>query len=55
MRRSRITDCRAGIHQPDRSTARGDDGIQRSSCRGCGCALMRTGATRIWFLSSLIG
>ncbi len=55
VRRSRMIDCRAGIHQPYGRIARIGEGIQRASCRGCGCALMRTGATRMWFLSGLIG
>lgn len=53
-RRSQSIACTAGNHQPH--CIEGDDnGVQRAVCRSCGCALVRTAATRRWYISAMLG
>lgn len=42
-------------HRPRRSTIRQDGDLKRAICTTCGCALVRTQATRLWFHSGPLG
>jgi len=53
-RRRKRSDCRNGIHRPNPITRTRDGEVLRSVCRDCGCHLVRTAATRRWFLSGLL-
>ena len=48
-------DCANGRHRARGTLAAQDGDILRSTCRSCGCALVRTGATRIWIRSGELG
>lgn len=48
-------DCDNGRHRARGTLAEAGDDILRSTCRGCGCALVRTRATRIWIRSGEMG
>ena len=49
------TDCANGRHHA-RGTLAGQSGdVLRSTCRSCGCALVRTRATRTWIRSGELG
>jgi hypothetical protein len=56
MPTSRTIDCAVGRHQP-RSRHRDIVGqvIQRSACRCCGAALMKSAISRRWIVSGLLG
>ena len=43
--------CRNGRHRPRRVPVGGSAGELRTTCRDCGCVLVRTLATRRWFYS----
>lgn len=43
--------CAKGRHRPRRVPLRGDGATTRTTCRDCGCLLVRTLATRRWFYS----
>lgn len=55
IKEDRIADCTTGSHRPDGNIDRDVTGIQRSHCRACGCALMRTAAMPRWYFSGLLG
>lgn len=48
-------DCLAGRHRPRRVRAAADGQPARTTCRDCGCALVRTAASRRWFYSGTLG
>jgi hypothetical protein len=54
MRANQRDECRKGVHRPKPASKRRDGDLQRSVCRGCGCTLVRTQATRRWFLSGVL-
>lgn len=54
-KRSPLTACVSGTHKPRSPIERDRSGVERTHCRVCGCALMRTAATRRWYFSGLIG
>lgn len=43
--------CEAGRHRPRRIAVRGASAALRTTCRDCGCTLVRTLASRAWFYS----
>lgn len=43
--------CAAGRHRPRRVPIGVEGGELRTTCRDCGCVLVRTLATRRWFYS----
>ena len=43
--------CANGRHRPKRVPIGGGQGDLRTTCRDCGCSLVRTLATRQWFYS----
>jgi hypothetical protein len=45
------TICHNGQHRPKRVPVRDGGGEIRTTCRDCGCVLVRTQATRRWFYS----
>lgn len=53
-RKLQTKSCATGVHQPCRIESN-DSGMQRASCRLCGCALVRTAASRGWYFSGLLG
>jgi hypothetical protein len=48
-------DCQNGRHRARTTLAQAGQDILRSTCRSCGCALVRTRATRIWIRSGEMG
>ncbi len=48
-------DCRNGRHRARGTLSAQAGDVLRSTCRGCGCALVRTRATRIWIRSGELG
>lgn len=48
-------ECLAGNHRARRVRIRLDGGALRTTCRDCGCDLVRTQATRRWFYSGALG
>ena len=48
-------DCANGRHHARGTLADQAGDIFRSTCRSCGCALVRTRATRIWIRSGELG
>ena len=48
-------DCAAGLHRPKRVRLQFEGGKVRSTCRDCGCDLVRTQATRSWYYSGPLG
>ena len=53
-RKLQTKSCATGVHRPCRIESN-DSGIQKASCRLCGCALVRTAASRCWYFSGLLG
>ncbi len=53
---SRSSDCAVGRHSP-RSRYRDVKGepIQRSACRCCGAAIVKSAVTRRWIVSGMLG
>lgn len=49
------TDCASGRHRPRGTLAAQQDDVIRSTCRDCGCQLVRTRVTRIWIRSGQLG
>lgn len=47
--------CLDERHVPSRSSIRHDGDVRRARCRGCGCTLVRTLATRAWYRSGALG
>lgn len=47
--------CAAGHHRARRVRLVFVDGKLHSTCRDCGCALVRTQATRQWYYSGTLG
>ena len=47
--------CAAGRHRARRVRLVYDDGKIHSTCRDCGCELVRTQATRRWYFSGRLG
>lgn len=47
--------CAAGRHRARRVKLVFEDGAIRTTCRDCGCDLVRTQATRRWFYSGALG
>ncbi len=41
--------CASGRHRPKRVPIGASSGTIRTTCRDCGCEMMRTLATRRWF------
>lgn len=48
-------DCRNGRHRARATLARLSGDVFRSTCRNCGCDLVRTRATRVWIRSGEMG
>ncbi len=48
-------DCLAGRHRPRRVRAVADGPPARTTCRDCGCVLVRTAASRRWYYSGTLG
>lgn len=48
-------DCAAGRHHSAVPAIAGDGDVLRSTCVRCGCALLRTQASRRWILSGALG
>jgi hypothetical protein len=46
--------CAAGRHTPVHPGIAQDGAIRHDICRYCGCPIMRTQATRIWFRAGLL-
>lgn len=46
--------CAAGRHTPAHPAATRDGAIRHDVCRYCGRPIMRTQATRIWFLAGMM-
>jgi hypothetical protein len=46
--------CLIGRHRPKRVRVAADRPL-RTTCRDCGCTLVRTAATRSWYLSGALG
>ena len=46
--------CAAGRRTPSHPTDARDGAIRHDTCRYCGRPIMRTQATRIWFLAGVI-
>jgi hypothetical protein len=53
-RKPRTKPCATGVHRPCRIESN-ESGMQRASWRLCGCALVRTAASRCWYFSGLLG
>ena len=49
------TDCKNGHHRARATLARLTGDVVRSTCRCCGCDLVRTRATRVWIRSGQMG
>jgi len=47
--------CAAGHHRARRVRLVFENGKAHSTCRDCGCALVRTEATRRWYYSGTLG
>ncbi len=50
-----LPNCAAGHHRARRVRMVYEDGKIHSTCRDCGCALVRTQATRRWYYSGPLG
>ena len=48
-------DCANGRHRARGTIGAQRDDVLRSTCRSCGCQLVRTRATRIWIRSGVLG
>ena len=48
-------DCANGRHRARGPLAAQPHDVFRSTCRSCGCELVRTRATRIWIRSGQLG
>lgn len=48
-------DCANGRHRARDTLAEAGTDVLRSTCRGCGCALVRTHVSRIWIRSGELG
>jgi hypothetical protein len=53
QRITRREKCAAGRHTP-RLAIPGVEEVRRDTCRYCGQSIMRTQATRIWFLAAML-
>jgi hypothetical protein len=53
QRMSRSDRCKAGRHTPAASREDQED-VRRAVCRYCQRPIMRTQATRIWFLAAML-
>ncbi len=51
---TRAERCKAGRHTPVPARLREEEGVDRGICRYCRRPIMRTQATRIWFLSTVL-
>jgi hypothetical protein len=55
QRMTRAERCRIGKHTPTPPSTDGTDGeIRRGVCRYCRRPIMRTQATRTWFLATML-
>ena len=50
-----LPNCAEGHHRARRVRMVYNDGKIHSTCRDCGCALVRTQATRRWYYSGPLG
>jgi len=48
-------DCAEGRHRPRRIRVVSGEGTTHSTCRDCGCALVRTHPMRRWYYSGTMG
>ena len=48
-------DCAEGRHRPRRVRVTTDNGMAQSTCRDCGCTLMRSQPMRRWYYSGTLG
>lgn len=55
LKRQQLVRCENGVHRPHRGIVCEKTGVERAVCRICGVALVRTGATRHWYISGLLG
>ncbi|NIJ33097.1 hypothetical protein [Sphingomonas oligoaromativorans] len=53
-RMTRAERCRAGRHTPVPARRQPDGDVDRGVCRYCRRPIMRTQATRIWFLATML-
>jgi hypothetical protein len=53
-RLTRVERCRIGKHTPVPAGKEEDGGVLRGTCRYCRAPIMRTQATRIWFLATVL-
>ena len=48
-------DCAEGRHRPRRARVTNENGMAQSTCRVCGCTLMRSHPMRTWYYSGQLG
>ena len=53
-RLSRAERCKIGKHTPSPARKESDGDVHRGICRYCRSPIMRTQATRIWFLATVL-
>ena len=53
-RMTRMEKCQAGRHTPVPARRERDGDVDRGVCRYCRRSIMRTQATRIWFLTAVL-
>ena len=53
-RMTRVERCRAGRHTPVPARRQAEGDVDRGVCRYCRRPIMRTQATRIWFLATML-
>ena len=51
LAKTALSDCASGQHRPRRVPIGIPGGTIRTTCRDCGCEMVRTLATRRWFYS----
>ncbi|CAN5364533.1 hypothetical protein BH10PSE12_BH10PSE12_27790 [soil metagenome] len=51
--RTKPVRCVVGRHRPDVTQTSESNGVARTLCRDCQCALVRTLASRSWYRSGL--
>ncbi|WP_165899570.1 hypothetical protein [Sphingomonas sp. PP-CE-1G-424] len=50
------SDCALGLHAPrSRHRDREDQPVQRSACRRCGAAIVKSAVSRRWIVSGVLG
>jgi len=48
-------DCAEGRHRPRRIRVASENGVTQSTCRDCGCTLVRKHPMRRWYYSGTMG